>query len=354
LINLFHARRSVRLTATRSTSLGVRLAGLSVLVSLTAFAAGPAIARDPSTPALSSTVSASTAAAASMPAPPASGIGASAATPASDAQASNNAAMFRNRVPPALLEQQAAEQYSYLINAASKEKRLLTDKQKPVQRVRLITNKLIPYALKWNEHSRQWHWEINVINTGQINAICLPGGKLLITTGMLDRLHLSDSELAMLLGHEIAHALREHARDRTEQDASPLAARKVPRLFGLASFGSKPLSGGTALLALSYTRDDETEADVIGTEIAARAGYDPRAAISLWYKLDGVNRLAKQAFVQAHPFDQKRIVDLQKHMRDMLALYAKALSKPISQLPHFQGVGYAASARRVEREDNTD
>ena len=358
MINFFHARLHASLTATRSTAVAVRLASLSLLVSLTTLPAAPAIARDPSPLAPSSAVSAGTAAASSTPAPPASAAGTSAdspaGTPASDAQAGNNAAMFRNRVPPALLEQQAAEQYNYLINAASKEKRLLTDKQKPLQRVRLIANKLIPYALKWNEHSRQWHWEINVINTGQINAFCLPGGKLLITTGMLDRLHLTDSELAMLLGHEIAHALREHARDRAEQEASPLAARKVPRLFGLASFGSKPLSGGTALLALSYTRDDETEADVIGTEIAARAGYDPRAAISLWYKLDGVNRLARQPFVQAHPFDQKRIVDLQKHMRDMLALYAKSLSKPISQLPHYQGVGYAASARRIEREDNTD
>jgi len=318
-----------------------RAAGIALLISLMACAAGPACARDASlTPP-------STSASAAAVASPAN------ASPASDTPANNNAAMFRNRLPSAVLEQQAAEQYAYLLNAASKEKRLLGDKQKSVQRVRLIANKMIPYALKWNEHSRPWQWEINVINTRQINAICLPGGKLLITTGMLERLHLSDSELAMLLGHEIAHALREHARDRLSQNPTTVAARNVPRLFGLSSFG-KPLSGGTALLALSYTRDDETEADVIGTEIAARAGYDPRAAISLWYKLDGVNRLAKQPFVQAHPFDQKRIVDLQKHMRDMLALYAKALSKPISQLPHYQGVGYAASARRIEREDNTD
>lgn len=311
----------------------LRLAGVTLLISLTTLATG--------TVAAASVMSAS-----AMPAP-------AAGKPALTAAANNNPAMLRTRLPSAQLELQSAEQYDYLINAASKEKRLLNDKQKSVQRVRLIVNKMIPYALKWNEHSPQWHWEINVINAREINALCLPGGKLLITTGMLERLHLSDSELAMLLGHEIAHALREHARDSLDQNTPRVAARNVPRLFGLPNFGGKPLSGGTALLALSYTRDDETEADVIGTEIAARAGYDPRAAVSLWYKLDGVNRLAKQPFLQAHPFDQKRIVDLQRHMRDMLALYAKALSKPISQLPHYQGVGYAASARLVQREDNT-
>lgn len=287
-------------------------------------------------------------AAGALAATPLASPAASASAPAAD---SGNSAMLRNRIPAAQLEQQAAEQYNALLAAASKEKRLLNDRQKPLQRVRLIGNKLIPYALKWNEQSRQWHWEINVIDGRAINALCLPGGKLVITTGMLERLHLSDNELAMLLGHEIAHALREHARDHAQQDAAPLSARYVARRFGLTNM-EPATDGGTALLAVSYTRDDETEADVIGTEIAARAGYDPRAAVSLWTKLDGVNRLAKQPFVQAHPFDARRIVDLQKHMRDMLALYAKALSKPISQLPRYQGVGYAASARRVEQEDN--
>jgi len=261
--------------------------------------------------------------------------------------------MLRNRMPPEQLEQQAADQYQILLNAASKEKRLLPDKNKSVQRVRLIANKLIPYGLKWNEQSRQWHWEINVIDGRAINALCLPGGKLVVTTGMLERMHLTDNELAMLLGHEIAHALREHARDRPASSAAPLTPRAVAQLFGLNNLGHPP-PAATPLLAATYTRDDETEADVMGTEIAARAGYDPRAAVSLWIKFDGVNRLARQAYVQAHPFDARRLVDLQKHMRDMLALYARALGKPLGQLPAFQGVGYAASARRVAEQDNAD
>lgn len=292
------------------------------------------------------------------PAPTTAAVAAQAAAgaPASATQGdAGNSAMFRNRVPPELIEQQADRQYALLIAQAAHDKRLLGDKHRTVLRVRAIANKLIPYALKWNDRSRAWHWEINVIDARPINAICLPGGKLAITTGTLERLHLSDNELAMLLGHEIAHALREHARDHAQTD-TPRSARSVAHLYGLpriAGLSDTP-PGDTAWLALAYTHDDETEADVIGSEIAARAGYDPRAEISLWYKLDGVNRLARQAFVQAHPFDNARIVDMQKHMRDMLTLYARALNKPISQLPPYRGVGYAASARRAERLDDAD
>ncbi len=287
------------------------------------------------------------------PAAPSSAVVASAAAAAQTD--GGNSAMFRNRVPPEQIEQQADQQYALLIAAAAREKRLLGDKNKTVLRVRAIATKLIPYALKWNDRSRDWHWEINVIEARPIEALCLPGGKLVITTGMLERLHLSDNELAMLLGHEIAHGLREHARDHAQTD-TPRSARSIARLFGLAriaGLNDTPPSD-TAWLALAYTHDDEIEADVIGSEVAARAGYDPRAAISLWYKLDGVNRLARQPYVQTHPFDGRRIVDMQKHMRDMLALYARAVSKPISRLPAYQGVGYAASARRVEQLDNAD
>jgi len=278
------------------------------------------------------------------------------AAAASSAQGDGgNSAMSRSRVPPEQIEQLAEQNYALLIAEAAREKRLLGDKQKTVLRVRGIAAKLIPYALKWNERSRDWHWEINVIDARPIEALCLPGGKLVITTGTLDRLHLSDNELAMLLGHEIAHAMREHARDHVQTDTLR-SARSVAHLFGLPRITglSDTQPGDTAWLALAYDRDDETEADVIGTEVAARAGYDPRAVISLWYKLDGVNRLARQPFMQSHPFDSRRIVDMHKHMRDMLALYAKALSKPISQLPRYEGVGYAASARRVEQLDNAE
>jgi predicted Zn-dependent protease len=261
-----------------------------------------------------------------------------------------NAALFRSLVPIDMLEQQAAEQYGYLVEDAQRDKHLLHDKQAPLPQVRAIAAKLVPYALKWNERSRQWHWEVNVTRTRRINAFCLPGGKILLTTGIIERLRLNDNEIAMLLGHEIAHALREHARSRLGQrEAEQLAAHTTSQLFGLPALGTRPLSIGTQLLTAGYGRDDETEADVIGTEIAARAGYDPRAAISLWIKLDKLNRAERQPFLQARPYDARRITDLKKHQRDMLALYAHAINKPLGQLPPYRGVGYAGLKPRRAR-----
>ena len=261
-----------------------------------------------------------------------------------------NAAMFRNLVPVDMLEQQAEEQYVYLLEGAQREGHLLNDKQAPLPQVRTIATKLVPYALKWNDRSRQWHWEANVFRTRVINAFCLPGGKILITTGMIERLKLNENEIAMLLGHEIAHALREHARGRLgQQEDEQIAARTTPQLFGLSGLGTNPLGIGTQLLTAGYSRDDETEADVIGTEIAARAGYDPRAVISLWTKLDMLNSHEKQPFLQARPFDDRRIVDLKKHMRDMLSLYARTQHKPLSQLPPYSGVGYPPLKATLKR-----
>jgi len=261
-----------------------------------------------------------------------------------------NAAMFRSLVPVEMLEQQAEQQYVYLLEGAQRENHLLNDKQAPLPEVRTIATKLVPYALKWNDRSRQWHWEANVIRTRVINAFCLPGGKILLTTGMIDRLKLNEDEIAMLLGHEIAHALREHARGRLgQQQAEQIAARTTSQLFGLSGLGSNPLGIGTQLLTAGYSRDDETEADVIGTEIAARAGYDPRAVISLWTKLDKLNSHEKQPFVQARPFDDRRITDLKKHMRDMLSLYARTQHKPLSQLPPYSGVGYPPVKATLKR-----
>ncbi len=154
-------------------------------------------------------------------------------------------------------------------------------------RVHSIVDKLIPYSLKWNERAKNWKWAIAVIRSPDIRMYCLPGGKIVIYSGILDRVRLNDNELAMLLGHEIAHALREHARERLgEQQAAQLdSSGTIPQLFGLADLGVAPLGIGSQLLEMKYTPTDETEADVIGSDIASRAGYDPRAAITLWDKL---------------------------------------------------------------------
>jgi Zn-dependent protease with chaperone function len=250
-----------------------------------------------------------------------------------------NAAIFRNLIPSATLEQQAADEYAQILREADHAKQLLGDDNPLVKRARDIANKEIPFALKWNDRAKNWKWAINVVRSNEIRMYCLPGGKIVIYSGLIDKLRLNDNELGMMIGHEIAHALREHARDRLgRQQAAQLSAGTMPQLFGLADIGSTPLGVGEQLLAMKYSPADETEADVIG--------YDPRAAVTLWNKIDGATRRADNGFIWMHPYGTDRQQDLMKRLPDMMPLYAKAIGKTVDQLPNYAGMGRFQKNRR--------
>jgi predicted Zn-dependent protease len=251
-----------------------------------------------------------------------------------------NAALFRNLIPSATLEQQSADEYLQILHEAQRTKHLLGDDNALVKRARDITNREVPFALKWNDRSKNWKWQVNVVRSNEIRMYCLPGGKIVIYSGLIDRLRLNDNELGMMIGHEIAHALREHARDRLgRQQAAQLTTGTIPPLFGFADITSAPLGIGEQLLAMRYTPADETEADVIGSEIASRAGYDPRAAVTLWKKIDSATRRTPNGFIWMHPFGSDRVHDLMKRLPDMMPLYAKALGRTVDQLPNYAGMG---------------
>jgi hypothetical protein len=250
--------------------------------------------------------------------------------------------VFRNLIPSPVLEAQAAEEFQQIVYGAQHADRLYPDTDARVIRVRTILDKLIPYSLKWNERAKNWKWDIAVIRSPDIRMYCLPGGKIVIYGGLLDRVRLNDNELGMLLGHEIAHALREHARERLgEQQAAQLdSSGTIPQLFGLADLGAAPLGIGSQLLEMKYESTDETEADVIGSDIASRAGYDPRAAITLWDKLAAATRANhEQGYIYVHPYTPARRQDIMKRLPDMLMLYAKAIGKPVDALPDYAGMG---------------
>jgi len=259
---------------------------------------------------------------------------------ASDQIRFGNAALFRNLIPSATLEQQSADEYAQILREARRTKHLLGDDNPLVKRARETANREIPFALKWNDRSKNWKWEVNVVRSDEIRMYCLPGGKIVIYSGLIDRLRLNDNELGMMIGHEIAHALREHARDRLgRQQAAQLSTGTIPPLFGFADISSTPLGIGEQLLAMRYTPADETEADVIGSEIASRAGYDPRAAITLWKKIDARTRRTPNGFIWMHPYGAARVHDLMKRLPDMMPLYAKAIGKTVDQLPNYEGMG---------------
>ncbi|KVC83021.1 peptidase M48 [Burkholderia ubonensis] len=260
-----------------------------------------------------------------------------------------NAVAFRTLIPSPLLEQLTANEYAQIVQAAAQNNRLLPANQPRVKRLRAIVAKLAPYSVKWNDRVKTWAWDVNAIRSRDIRVSCLPGGKILVYGGMLDRVRLNDDELGVLLAHGIAHALREHARSSfSDTSQTSLRAAALPPLFGVGDPLPQPLNLDERLQTLRYDPTDETEADVIGGDIAARAGFDPRAAITLWDKLAAATRANRESgFIYTHPYDAARRQDLLNRLPDLLPLYAKATAKRVDALPDYAGI--SAQRRKVSR-----
>ncbi|CAE6690753.1 Beta-barrel assembly-enhancing protease [Paraburkholderia domus] len=310
----------------------------------------PASTQSPPAPVTAKTPAATSAPAAAAKAPAATSTPAATANaPTLPAYSAPNTQLryggylvFRNLIPSPMLEAQATEEFGQIVYGADHANRLYGDTDAHVTRVRSIVDKLIPYSLKWNERAKGWKWDVAVVRSPDIRMYCLPGGKIVVYSGLLDRARLNDNELGMLIGHEIAHALREHARERLgELQSSQLdSSGTIPQLFGLADLGAAPLGIGSRLLEMKYEGTDETEADVIGSDIASRAGFDPRAAVTLWDKLATATRSNRdQGYIYVHPYTPARRQDIIKRLPDMLPLYAKAIGKSIDALPDYAGMG---------------
>ncbi len=232
------------------------------------------------------------------------------------------------------IEQQAAQQYRSLQQQATQKGALLPATHPQVVRLRAIAARLIPHTHEWNARARSWRWEVNVLNSPSINAFCMPGGKIAFFTGILQKLQLTDDEVAMIMGHEMAHALREHAREQIGKRAATRGAIEVgAALFGLGDLGRLAAGAGGQLLTLKFGRDDETEADLIGLELAARAGYDPRAAVSLWQKMAQANQRGNLEFLSTHPSGGSRIAILEQNIPKVAGLYQRASKPPVRHAP---------------------
>jgi predicted Zn-dependent protease len=234
---------------------------------------------------------------------------------------------LRNLVPADQLEGSAARQYGDLKRQAAAKGALAPDDHPQVQRLRAIAAKIVPFAGRWNPRAAQWRWEVNLIGSKQINAFCMPGGKIAFYTGILDTLRLSDDEVAMIMGHEIAHALREHARERiAKSELTNLGASLLGEFIGGGRYTGAFQLGGS-LLSLKFSRDDESEADVVGLELAARAGFDPRAGISLWQKMGAASRGAPPQWLSTHPAGNNRIKEIEQHLPQVMPLYQQAAKR---------------------------
>lgn len=216
----------------------------------------------------------------------------------------------------------AAQAYQEAMAQAAK-KGALNRNAGQVQRVRAISNRLIPQTGVFRKDAPSWKWEVNVISSDEINAWCMPGGKMAVYTGLIEKLKVTDDELAAVMGHEIAHALREHGRERASQQI----AQQTVIGIGAALLGIGNVGAGLAnivadvTVGLPYARNFEREADRIGVELAARAGYDPRAAVTLWQKMIQAGGGGPPQFLSTHPAPADRIQDLQEYSAKVMPLY---------------------------------
>jgi predicted Zn-dependent protease len=213
------------------------------------------------------------------------------------------------------VEQEAAKEYAEVLAEAQK-RGLLNNNAQQVQRVRVIAQHLIAQVGTFRADALKWRWEVNVLTSNSVNAWCMPGGKIAVYTGLIEKLNVTDDELAAVMGHEIAHALREHARERmgrqlATQTATTVGAVALEILTGISI---DPQLAGTfsqAMFVLPNSRENEQEADFIGVELAARGGYDPRAALTLWQKMGKLGGGGTPQWLSTHPSNETRLNDLQ-------------------------------------------
>ena len=259
----------------------------------------------------------------------AAGTAAAAATTPLRAQVDvGPASQLRNLVPADEIESAATQEYSKLLAEARAKGALAPQGHPQLQRLRAIAAKLVPQTAQWNDRARQWRWEVNLLGSKEINAFCMPGGKIAFYTGILEQLKLTDDEAAMVMGHEMAHALREHARARIAKSQGTGTLLSLgAQLLGWGQVGDLAASIGTQLLTLRFSREDETDADLVGLELAARGGYNPQAAVSLWEKMGQAGGGASgPGFLSTHPSGPERIQQLQANVPKVQGLYQRARS----------------------------
>jgi predicted Zn-dependent protease len=219
----------------------------------------------------------------------------------------------------------SAKAYSQMMAEAQKKGALDRDAAQ-VARVKTIVGRLVPQTTVFRPDAGKWPWEVHVVSVDDVNAWCMPAGKMAIYTGLINKLNATDDELAAVMGHEIAHALREHSREQISQQMGTQAAIGIAgALLGIGELGQS-IGGLVADVTLfkPKSRAMETEADRIGVELAARAGYNPSAAVTLWEKMEKLGGGQPPQFLSTHPSHETRIADLREYSARVMPLYQAA------------------------------
>lgn len=233
-------------------------------------------------------------------------------------------------LPSGSVDKMSAQAYQQTLGEAKKKNTLNADPAM-LERVRGISNRLIAQVGVFRPDAAKWAWEVNVEKNDQLNAYCMPGGKIMVLSGLVEKLKATDDELAAVIGHEISHALREHGRERMSQayvqqfGIQALAALVTGTAGAVATQAAG--AGSQLFFALPNGREQEREADKMGLELAARAGYNPDAAVTLWQKMEAMNKGAPPEFFSTHPASANRIADLKALAPKVRPLYEAAIAK---------------------------
>ena len=210
----------------------------------------------------------------------------------------------------------------------AKEKNILVTSGPTYDRLKRVANRLIPQTGEFRDDTRQWNWQLTLIDAPTLNASCAPGGKVTFYTGIIEQLNLSDDETAAIMGHEIAHAIREHGRERVSQAMAQSAVANIA-MAAAGGYGSAVSAANQVaqyVLVLPNSRQNESEADAIGLELAARAGYNPQAAISVWKKMiKATDSKSPPEFLSTHPSGETRIEQLTALMPVVEPLYQQSI-----------------------------
>jgi predicted Zn-dependent protease len=226
------------------------------------------------------------------------------------------------------MNRSAVKAYGQILGEAQKKGQLNRDAAQ-LERVRAVAGRLVPQTGAFRTDAPGWQWEINVITSKEVNAWCMPGGKIAVYTGLIEKLQVTDEELAAVMGHEIAHALREHSRERASQAmAQSVGISVVGAVLGLPGIAQDLTQ---ALVDVTFnlpnSRTDEMEADRIGVELAARAAYNPHAAVTLWEKMNKLGGSQPPQWLSTHPSHASRINDLKGYAEKVMPLYEAARAK---------------------------
>jgi predicted Zn-dependent protease len=244
-------------------------------------------------------------------------------------------------VPESMAISSSATAYSSMMGDLGKKKQVEPPDTERTKKVHEISNRLIAQAIRFRPDSAKWNWEVQVINDPKtVNAFCMAGGKMAIYTGLLEQLKATDDEIAQVMGHEIAHALANHTQERmsiamTSQVGLGIAAIALGGRQGADLGLTGAQLAAVYAIQLPNSRESESEADRIGIELAARAGYDPKAAVTLWEKMEKAGGKGPPQFLSTHPSPQNRRERLAQLGPQMEPFYVEAKANPSKEAPSF-------------------